>query len=984
MSAAPSGSVSFLDTTNANYILATAPLSVGPTGLNLVNSSTPAAGVTPNPIVVADVNGDGIPDIAVGDILIIGSTPGTVSILLGKGDGTFTTAPAVSVGRDPTYMAVGDFNNDGKPDLAVSDQQDGTITILLGNGDGTFTATPALPVGLATQAIAVGDFNSDGNADLAVIDNANSIAILLGDGAGDFSAVAAHPQTSVTPTWIAVGDFNGDGKIDLAVTNTLGAGPTVNGNVMILLGAGDGTFTPGPTLSTGNNPETAVVGDFNNDGKLDLAVANYGTGTATILLGNGDGTFTAAASPAAGTGPWSVSIGDFNGDGKPDLALVTTEPNTAPVALLLGNGDGTFITVLGPTAGLNPIDGAVADFNGDGLSDFAVTNTTSNTVSIFLDQYSGQATATVTGVSPVGTGTHSIVASYTGNSLYASSLSTPIPLAAERVPTTLSLATNPSTSLPVGQSVALISALTPHNAQNHEATGAVTFSNNGSSLGSNAVANGTATLTTSALIAEADNLAAQYPGDTNFQPSSATLATTVGVATTTTLTCNPTTLTVNMTSLFSITVSSASGTPTGSVLITDNGTTLSQPTLTNGATSYTLNARQRGTRTIVATYVPTGSFAASSASCVLTVNGVTTDTFLSVSPTVASQGSPVTLTANVSADIGGRGSPAGSITFYNGSTVIAAGVHLTTGTASFTTTTLPPGIDYLTCTYSGTATFAPSTCNTVAVTITQSSSAITLTSSLNPAPSLTPITFTAQVAPGSSGTIIFNVNGQNITTTPNTAGTSSTSTSSLTPGSYLITATYYATPSALAALASLVQVVTIPVAPADFSLTGTNTTFTINHAGTGKLLLASLGSFSGSVALTCTPPYPPGYTCKLQTSNVSLPLGFSTYVGYTLSPDYSASSQPVTRSTHLALAALFPLSFFGLVGLARKRRTTARTLLCLVVLTTLASITTACGPDHFIPLIKGTYPVTFTGVGTSQNDPTPITHTVTVDATVAP
>ena len=500
-------------------------------------------------------------------------------------------------------------------------------------------------------------------------------------------------------------------------------------------------------------------------------------------------------------------------------------------------------------------------------------------------------------------------------------------------------------------------------------------------------ASGVATYTTSALSLGTHTLLAAYAGTSSYNPSSSGLSQDViadpANDTITTLTCNPTTLSVNMTSLFTATVSSASGTPAGSVIFTDNGIALSQPTLVNGVASYTLTSRQSGTRTIIATYVPTGSLTASSASCVLTVSGVTSSTTLSVSPLATSQGSPVTLTAYVSADIAGRGSPAGTVTFYNGSTVIAADVHLAQGIATFTTTFLPPGIDYLTCTYSGTATFAPSTCNTVAVTITQGSPAISLTSSANPAPSLTPITFTAQVAPGSSGTIVFNVNGQNITTTPNAAGIATTTTSALTPGSYLITATYFATPNALAAQASLNQVVTVPVAAPDFSLTGTDTTVAINHTVTGRILLASLGTFSGSVALTCTPPYPPGYTCKLQASTVSLPLGFNTYDEYTLSPTYSTSNQPIAHSTRLALAALFPLSFFGLMGLARKRRTAIRSLLCLVVLTTLASMTTACGPDHFIPLTLGTYPLTFTGVGTSQNNPTPITHTLTINVTIA-
>jgi Bacterial Ig-like domain (group 3) len=549
---------------------------------------------------------------------------------------------------------------------------------------------------------------------------------------------------------------------------------------------------------------------------------------------------------------------------------------------------------------------------------------------------------------------------------------------------TLTSSLNPSTS---GTNVTFSAVLS---STSGTPTGSVQFKDGGTVLGVQTVsATGTSSYSTSGLAVGTHPITAVYEPTGTFTASTSNFSQVVSgdtsTTTTTTLTCNPAALSVNTTSLFSATVSSTSGTPTGSILFTDDGTTLSQPTLTNGAASYTLTARQSGTRTIVATYVPTGSFEASSASCVLTVSGFATKAALSVAPTLASQGSPITLTASVSGGPPGfRGSPVGSITFYNGSTVIDAGAHLLEGTVSFTTTTLPPGIDYLTCTYSGNTTFAPSTCNTVPVIITQTSSVITLASSLNPALALTPITFTAQIAPGSSGTIVFNVDGQNITTTPNAAGTSTYTTSSLTRGSYLITASYFATPNSLTGQASLIQDVNLPVTPPDFSLTGTDITVQINHAVTGKLLLASVGSFAGSVALTCNPPYPPGYTCKLQTSNVSLPNGFSTYVTYTLSPTYSTSNQPIAHSTRFALAALFPLSFFGLMGLARKRRTTVRTFLCLVVLTTLASITTACGPDHFIPLIRGAYPITFTGVGTGPNIPAPITHTVTINATIAP
>ncbi len=878
-SIAPTGTVSFLDTTAGNDVLATAQLVVGPTDLEFSNVSNPPIAVQPGSVAVGDFNGDGIPDLAVpaGDPL----TANSVVILLGHGDGTFTPAATFSVGTGPSHIIVADFNSDGNLDIAFSDFSDNMAEVWLGNGAGAFTRASSNPTGQAPLGVVSNDFNRDGIPDLAVVNGFGGVTVLLGKGDGTFTAEPNAP-TSTLPREIVSADLNGDSFPDLVVANSS------DNSLSILLGNGDGTFTQEELLPAGLTPYGLVAGDFNGDGILDLVNVDFGTDGGTISYGKGDGTFTVNVALSPGDTPYSLAVGDFNGDGNADL--ITTNFNGTTVTAMLGDGKGNFNSLPALTTDNNPIFIATGDFNGDGRSDFAITTGSASVVPVYLSGATSS-TATVTGISPVGTGIHYVDASYPGDSLYASTLSNAVPLIAE----------------------------------------------------------------------------------------------TTGTTTTTALTCTPTTLSVNNFSLFSILVSSASGIPTGSISLTDNGIALAQLTLTNGAASYTLTARQAGTRTIIATYVPTGSFAPSSASCVLTVNGYATTATLSVSPTVANQGSPITLFANVAGGPPGfRGSPVGSITFYNGSTVIDMGAELQSGATSFTTTTLPPGIDYLTCSYSGNSTFAPATCNTVAVIITQSSAAISLTSSLNPAPALTPITFTAQVAPGSSGTIVFNINGQNISTTPNSAGTSSTTTSSLAPGTYLITATYYATPNALTAEASLSQQVTVPVAAPDFSLTGTDTTFTINHNGTGKLLLASLGTFAGTVALTCNPPYPKGYTCTVQTPNVTLPLGFSTNVVYTLSPNESASSRPLTHSTRVALAALFPLSFFGLIGLARKRRSALRAILSLTLLAIVATALTACGPDQFIPITTGTFPITFTATGTSQGDPTPITHTVTIQATITP
>ncbi len=292
----PTGKVNFLDTTNGNTSLGMAALGTATLGLSFVNSANPAVGNDPNAVATGDFNGDGIPDLAVanyGD----GKNPSTVTVLLGHGDGTFTaTAVSPAVGIDPTYIAVGDFNGDGKADLVVSNSgvevagvwPNGTVTVLLGNGDGTFTPAASPTTGKQAQSIAVGDFNGDGKLDMAIVNGqSDTLTILLGNGDGTFTA-AASPAAGNGPYGIATGDFNGDGKLDLAT-------PDFGSNsVTVLLGNGDGTFTAAPSPATGTQPNRVVIADFNGDGKADMAVTNGGSNTVTILLGNGDGTFTPA------------------------------------------------------------------------------------------------------------------------------------------------------------------------------------------------------------------------------------------------------------------------------------------------------------------------------------------------------------------------------------------------------------------------------------------------------------------------------------------------------------------------------------------------------------------------------------------------------------------------------------------------------------------------------------------------------------------
>jgi hypothetical protein len=277
-----------------------------------------ATGLYPNALVIRDFNGDGKPDLA------LANGSGTVSILLGNGDGSFQPHVDYPVGPASFALAVGDFNGDGKLDLAVANNnsnQSGTVSVLLGNGDGTFQPHVDYPVGMGPYSVAVGDFNRDGKLDLVVANYpfVFTVSVLLGNGDGTFQPQVTYP-VGRQPISVAVADLNGDGKLDLAVADF------TDGFVSVLLGNGDGTFQPSVEYPTGAVPSSIIIGDFNGDGKLDLATSNYAPGGynvppgfINILLGKGDGTFQAPVAFVAGPNPATVAVADFNNDGALDF-----------------------------------------------------------------------------------------------------------------------------------------------------------------------------------------------------------------------------------------------------------------------------------------------------------------------------------------------------------------------------------------------------------------------------------------------------------------------------------------------------------------------------------------------------------------------------------------------------------------------------------------------------------------------------------------
>jgi Bacterial Ig-like domain (group 3)/FG-GAP-like repeat len=520
----PSGMVSFSDTTNGNYVLSTASLVTSTLTQSFVNYGNPGTNGQPSAVTVGDFNNDGIADLAVTNL---NGAPDNVAVLLGTGDGAFSPATNFPVtGGGPVSIAVGDFNRDGIQDLATANENDATVTVLLGRGDGSFTATnPTSYRGSGTTSVAVGDFNNDGFQDLVVADFGGTVTVLQGDGQGNFTPMAPGTSTGAgtNPFSVAVGDFDGDGTLDVATANNH------SNSVTVLRGVGDGTFTAmsGSPVAVGMSPRMITAADFNGDGIVDLATVNSGDSTVSVLLGKGSGNFTLTSNVAVEGTPESLAVGDFNGDGIPDLAVPGNTSNT--VSVLLGRGDGTFSQAQSiPSTDFGPVGVAVGDFNGDGIPDFVTVNSgfsggqAANDATVVLTDLTSTATATVTAISPVGTGPHNVTARYAGDTKYNPSVSSTSSLTGQAVGTTLTLRATPSSST-YGQQVVLLASLSPSTAQGHNATGTVSFYNGTALLGTGTVSGGLATLNVTSLPVGTNSLTASYGGDADFAASSSSV-----------------------------------------------------------------------------------------------------------------------------------------------------------------------------------------------------------------------------------------------------------------------------------------------------------------------------------------------------------------------------------------------------------------------------------------------------------------------------
>jgi hypothetical protein len=966
-----------------------------------------SVGTAPAGIAVADFNGDGNLDFAVTNT--VAGNP-VVSIYLGNGSGGFNLNANYATGTGPTGVAAGDFNGDGFPDLVVANSSAGTVSVLFGQSGGTFAAQVSHGAGNNPVSIAVADFNGDGKPDFAVANKTTipTVSVFLYNGTGSFPFAGAF-QTSITgsPVAIVAGDFENLGHIDLAVacqpvapsiqgtltvlenpngtgaftvgaTYDIGSSPGISSsptsvttiqstnsgyvdlivtaandntvNVLINNADGTGTFKNEVKYGTAASPYSAVVADFNGDGKQDIVVANSQSNSITPLLGNGNGTFQSRVDAPAGPNVNAVVVGDFNGDGIPDLAFANGDCSGCSansVSLILGNGDGTykapstFPTTTGSTTtdtyalvaadfnqdgnldiaavnnatnqiavllgdgtghfgapslitvGTSPTGIVSGDFNQDGFPDLAVVNFGSNNVTVLINNQSGGFTATTYSV---GAGPYAIARASFGTDTYPDLV-----------------VVNET-----GQSISVLI-----NKNDGTFKPAVTYATGLTSPTSVAIGH----------LGNSGNLDLAI-GDSG----SAKVAILLGNSDGTFQTAAPYGTTVNVSSLVAADING------------DGFTDLAFASSAKNVAGLLLGAGN-GTFNTAATLYPTGSQANTEAQSIavadlnsdgaldlVIANGLssTASVLLSTSGTIMngattannpSYGAPVTLSATVAPSIPGGGTITGTVTFKNGSTTIGSKA-ISGGAASITISTLPVGAYQVTAAYSGN--YAPNS-TSIPENVSQAGTT-TVLSALSPVNLGQTVTFTATVCPAAgcpanatapTGTVTFLDGATAVGTgTVSASGTATSAAITLAAGTHSITASY---PGDTNYVASVSPAGNEVVNGPSFTFAATPLTPGSVAAGassTSTITITPVGGLNpANVTLSCSsilPAATPAPACSFSAIAVSGGIGTSTLTVTT------TGAAPALREHNKTVASaawlLLPAAMFGLVFVPKSKR----------------------------------------------------------------
>ncbi len=756
-----------------------------------------AAGTAPTAVAIDDVNNDGKLDLVVASNQV-GLTTG-IAVLLGKGDGTFqaaVTSPsaggsyvatgdfngdgnkdivlangAIQLGKgDGTFAAstftlplpvdagtltapgapaVGDFNNDGKLDIALNVPAGNIngpfVSIFPGKGDGTFTAGASYAGIYGTTNLATADLDGDGNLDLVAgiadlgmfgpdLNSSGLIQVLMGNGDGTFQAAPAFPNTAlgtynVAPAF-AAGDFNGDGKPDILAALAQNTGVLTSSGMVLLTGDGKGNFTAGSPI-TGNAPSIFAAADMNGDSKLDAVVAD-GPSHVGIALGNGNGTFQAMKDypvPNSET-VMNIALGDFNGDGKPDVLVAAVDSTGAhqnAVYLYLNSGDGTLGTANEIGTAVTPWGLAVADFNGDGKLDFVLSDNGSNNGT---------------------TNPEGALLVFLGNG--SGAFAAPVSYSPGYFPGAVAIADMNND----GKPDVIVASV-----DQSDSTGTLSIY----------LGNGDGTLETPTNVALPDTFAsnlavADFDGDGNAD----------------------------------VAIGDCCGNTLSSVYFgKGDGTIASQYALAVGISSQSLTAVDVNGDKRPDLLLTSGPLGGTSIEVLLNLYGqvtttpglTATTTTLAVSPNPATAGQAVTFSAQVS-PASGTGTPTGTVNFMNGTTQLGSGTLNASGQATYSTSTLAAGTYSLTAAYGGDSNYSGSTSSAVSLSVAVPAAPASFTVSANPT--------TLSVTPGQSGSTTLKVtptNGFNQAVSFSCSGLPSEATCSFSPASDTLNGTAAATTS---------------------------------------------------------------------------------------------------------------------------------------------------------------------------------------------